>query len=663
MDNSPEKIGKYKLIREVGRGATATVYLAEHPQYPDPVALKLVRFDDKSKDEAKWNRRLMKLLRAERDVSSRLDHPNIIKIFDTTVEKDYAYIVMEYFPGTTLEQYCSFQSLLPLHRVIGMVFKCAMALDYAYRQGIVHRDINPRNVMLSGESETGGQGDGETRRFGEQVLPVSPSLHPLVSKAKLIDFGIAKFPQPAGAPPFTQHSVLSGTVAYASPEQCQSRAVDERSDIYSLGVMLYEMLTGERPFKGRTPTEIAIHHLQTEPRPPRQLNPDIPLHLEKAILRALAKAPEDRQQNVQELSEELQAAARQVVIPLAAESFPEVQSEEDVAALHRLTLVRRRRRRVAVAAAALLLAILAGAIFGRNWLSSHALPLLAGTQPSASPTPSPDGTVPSDLDSLELAALLPGDPLSKGSFVKNAVSHSSATNQAGQVSGGQPAPSSSGAVPAGGSTASTTQSTPVSTQRSVETSKPQQQTPPMPAAPVAVNPAPQTSQPAGHSTNQQENTQAARKPEERKIRQREADNSASPPNGNSSYEPPTARRDRIATNRDRDEGNLRRDSRDDDDGNDRESANRQDSDQIGPKLIQWSGRVNGEREVLIDLPGTPGTLEVPRVYRNRVGVIEPPSASNRWRCVRLRVLGEGGVSFVVRWWPKVAEFGRLVGSR
>jgi serine/threonine protein kinase len=91
MENTPDKIGKYKLIREVGRGATATVYLAEHPQYPDPVALKLVRFDDKAKDEAKWNRRLMKLLRAERDVSRRLDHPNIIKIFDTTVEKDYAY--------------------------------------------------------------------------------------------------------------------------------------------------------------------------------------------------------------------------------------------------------------------------------------------------------------------------------------------------------------------------------------------------------------------------------------------------------------------------------------------------------------------------------------------------------------------------------------------
>ena len=134
---------------------------------------------------------------------------------------------------------------------------------------------------------------------------------------KLIDFGIAKFPQPPGAPLFTQHSTLSGTVAYASPEQCASHPVDHRSDIYSLGVVLYEMATGQRPFTGRTPTEVALKQIQSEPRPPRSINPAISVAVEKAILRALAKGPADRQQSAEELSEELRTASNQILIPLA----------------------------------------------------------------------------------------------------------------------------------------------------------------------------------------------------------------------------------------------------------------------------------------------------------------------------------------------------------
>ena len=148
MNRIPERIGKYRIIKEIGRGATAVVYLAETPDYPEPVALKHVRFDDKARDEAKWNRRLIKLLKAERVVSGRLDHPNIIRIHDASIEPDEAYVVMEYFPGGSLERYCSFQNLLPIHRTIGIVFKCCMALDHAYRQGIVHRDIKPANILV-----------------------------------------------------------------------------------------------------------------------------------------------------------------------------------------------------------------------------------------------------------------------------------------------------------------------------------------------------------------------------------------------------------------------------------------------------------------------------------------------------------------------------------
>jgi len=148
MSAIPERIGKYRIIRELGRGATAVVYLAECADYPEPVALKHVRFGDRGRDEAKWSRRLIKLLRAEQAVSQRLDHPNIIRIFDASVDTEQAYVVMEYFAGGSLERYCGFQNLLPIHRTIGIIFKCCMALDHAYRQGIVHRDIKPANILV-----------------------------------------------------------------------------------------------------------------------------------------------------------------------------------------------------------------------------------------------------------------------------------------------------------------------------------------------------------------------------------------------------------------------------------------------------------------------------------------------------------------------------------
>jgi len=638
---------RYKLYRRLGQGGLSTVFAATDLQTDSVVVVKvsdpaqLVKRELTYAIDAEAARNywleMLERMRREAEVLADMEHPNIVRFFGTgTIGEDLRFVAMELLRGHMLREELDARGRLETGEAVNIILQLCDALGEVHAREIVHRDISPRNVIL-----------------GDQ--------------AKLIDFGIAKFPQPAGAPPFTQHSVLSGTVAYASPEQSESKAVDHRSDIYSLGVMLYEMLTGERPFKGRTPTEIAIHHLQSEPRPPRQLNAEIPLNLEKAILRALAKTPEDRQQNVHELAEEIQTAARQVVIPLVAETAPEFQSAEELDAINRLSLVRRRRRRVAVAAAALLLVALAGAIFGRNWLTSQALPLLAGTQTSASPTPSPQGANPSDLDSLELAALLPGDPFSGVGLAKNAAPASSSTTQAAQVSGNQTVPPNSGtAVANNPAHQQPTQSAAGSHQQTVAAGKSQQQIPPTPAPVVVANKTPQspvqTSQSSGQSTGQPDNAQTSRKPEERKIRRREADNSSGPANENSSYEPPKSKRDRIASNRDRDEGNLRRDSRDDEEDG-RESANRQDPEQIGPKLIQWSGRVNGEREILIDLPGTPGMLEIPRVYRNRVGMIEPPSASNRWRCVRLRVFGKGGVSFVVRWWPKVAEFGRLVGSR
>lgn len=628
---------RYKLYRQLGQGGLSTVFAATDLQTDSVVVVKvsdpaqLVRREltyaiDAEAARNYWQE-MLERMRHEAEALTGVEHPNIVRLFDSgMIGDDLRFVAMEFLRGRTLREELDAHGNLEIAEATNIALQLCDALGEVHARGIVHRDINPRNVMLDGE-------------------------------AKLIDFGIAKFPQPPGAPPFTQHSVLSGTVAYASPEQCQSRAVDHRSDIYSLGVMLYEMLTGQRPFTGRTPTEIAINHLQTEPKPPRQLNPEIPAHLEKTILRALAKAPEDRQQSVQELgqqlgqelADQLRFGARQVVIPILAEASADSVSEDNAAAVDRLTLIRRRRRRVAVAAAVLTLVVLAGAMFGRNWLASRALPLLTGGLPVASATP--ETAIVSDSDSLELASQLPGDYLSGGVAVK--VGASPSPNSSAQSSGSQAAvaDNSSTTGSAKPQAASTSSPAPLV----VKTPPPA----PTPAVIVAKAPTP-ASQPANQADAAQSKQQAA----ERKIRQRESDNSPNTSNENvAREETPQARRDRIADNRNREQEAYRRQPE--------PPAEMQEADepddtghdprQIGPKLIQWSGKVRGEREVVIDLPGLPGLLEVPRVYRNRVGVIEPPSASNRWRCARLRVFGDGGVSFVVRWWPSSSQNFRIAG--
>ncbi|MBS1787007.1 MAG: protein kinase [Acidobacteria bacterium] len=680
--------GRYKLYRRLGQGGLSTVFAATDLQTDNVVVVKvsdpaqLVKREltyaiDAETAQNYW-REMLERMRREAEVLTEIDHPNIVRFFDTgMIGDDLRFAVMEFLRGQTLREKLDAHGKLEVAEAANITLQICDALGEVHTRGIVHRDISPRNVIIVdcglriADSDVSKHLQSSINDFQEAFIASQSAIRNPQSAIKLIDFGIAKFPQPPGAPPFTQYSVLSGTVAYASPEQCQSRAVDHRSDIYSLGVMLYEMLTGERPFKGRTPTEIAIYHLQAEPQPPRQLNPEIPVNLEKLLLRALAKSPEDRQQSVQELADELRLAARQVVIPLTADAPTDFQSDEELAELDRLTLVRRRRRRVAVAAAVVLLAVLAGAIFGRNWLASRALPLIEDAKElAAMPSPSPSATVPSDLDSLELAAQLPADPLTgnrpgNGMIAKNPSSPSTGVNQSVQPPSGKPGSSSqtSATVSGGGSVKNSIKpQTQITSTPPVAGPKAQPQTTPAPTPAVAVTrppqPTPQPPQPA----DQPNNTQTQQKSEDRKVRPRDDDTMARASNDDTNREVATSKRDRIANNRDRDEGNLRRDSRDYEDGDGRGTASRRDSEQIGPKLIQWSGRVNGEREVLIDLPGTPGTLEIPRVYRHRVGVIEPPSPSNRWRLARLRVFGDGGVSFVVRWWPMANQFTKLAGQ-
>lgn len=283
MNGLPEKIGRYRILREIGRGATAVVYLAEGPDDPRPVALKHVRFDDKVRDEAKWNRRLIKLLKAEKAVATRLDHPNIIRIYDASIEPGQAYVVMEYFPGASLERHCSFEHLLPIHRTIGIVFKCCMALDHAYRQGIVHRDIKPANILVDDQDNV-----------------------------KITDFGLALNVSKRVETDST-FIMGVGSPAYMSPEQIKGYPLNQKTDLYSLGVVLFHLLTGRLPFRGTNPAQLIYKIINADPPSVSQLNPDVPEQMDAVIRRALEKDLYSRYKNGAEFAKDLAAVRYKIL--------------------------------------------------------------------------------------------------------------------------------------------------------------------------------------------------------------------------------------------------------------------------------------------------------------------------------------------------------------
>lgn len=283
MSEMPLTIGKYRIVKEVGRGATAIVYMAESTDWPVPVAVKLIRFNDKSKDEAKWNRRLLKLLKAERAVSTRLDHPHIIHVHDVVIEAEQAYVIMEYFPGESLERYCSFERMLPVHRAIGIVFKCCMALDYAYRQGIVHRDIKPANILVDDQDNV-----------------------------KITDFGLALNISKKVESDST-FIMGVGSPAYMSPEQIKGYQLNQKTDLYSLGVVLFNLLTGRLPFRASNPAQLIYKIINADPPRASQLNPELPDQIDAVIRKALEKDLYSRYKNGAEFAKDLSAVRYQLV--------------------------------------------------------------------------------------------------------------------------------------------------------------------------------------------------------------------------------------------------------------------------------------------------------------------------------------------------------------
>ncbi len=267
-----QTLGKYRILEALGRGGMAQVYRAYHPQLERYVAVKVLRADLVEQEE------FLARFRREAHAVSGLRHANIVQVFDFDVQDDLYYMVMELLEGDTLRarlsNYRGQGQRMPLPEVLRVTADVLTGLEHAHGEGIIHRDIKPANIMLT--------------KKGQAVLT---------------DFGIAQI---VGATQVTASGALMGTLSYMAPEQGLKGATDVRSDIYSLGIVLYEMLTGYTPFDADTPLAILMKHLN-DPLPlPSHVDPHIPPALEEIVLKALAKDPADRYQTAAEMLAALQ---------------------------------------------------------------------------------------------------------------------------------------------------------------------------------------------------------------------------------------------------------------------------------------------------------------------------------------------------------------------
>lgn len=259
--------GRYEILELVGFGGMAVVFKAYDLLENRHVAVKIL------KDEYLHNEEFRRRFRNESKAIAMLSHPNIVRVFDVNFSDTVQYIVMEYIDGITLKEYIGQQGAVKWKETIHFTVQILRALQHAHDNGIVHRDIKPQNVMLLQDGTI-----------------------------KVMDFGIARFARENGR---TVADKAIGSVHYISPEQARGEQTDERTDIYSVGVIMYELLTGQVPFDGDTPVSIAIKQMQQEPALPTSINPSIPVGLEEITLRAMQKEPELRYQSASEMLKDI----------------------------------------------------------------------------------------------------------------------------------------------------------------------------------------------------------------------------------------------------------------------------------------------------------------------------------------------------------------------
>ncbi|WP_295153574.1 Stk1 family PASTA domain-containing Ser/Thr kinase [uncultured Ruminococcus sp.] len=255
--------GRYEITELIGVGGMADVYKAQDVMEDRPVAVKIL------KPEFSGDEEFLRRFRNESKAIAVLSHPNIVKIYDVGFTDEIQFIVMEYIDGITLKEFIEQQGVLKWKDALHFITQILRALQHAHDKGIVHRDIKPQNIML----------------FTDGTI-------------KVMDFGIARFSRIDGK---TLSDKAIGSVHYISPEQAQGEMTDERSDIYSVGVMLYEMLTGRKPFDGDTAVNVALKHMQENAVPPREIMPSIPEALEEIVIHAMEKQPAQRYQSAAEM--------------------------------------------------------------------------------------------------------------------------------------------------------------------------------------------------------------------------------------------------------------------------------------------------------------------------------------------------------------------------
>jgi serine/threonine protein kinase len=266
----PHKIGKYDILSHLGEGASSVVYLAEDTFNDRKVAVKVAKTDaEMGEEEAK---RFERLFLNEASLAGKLNHPNIVGVFDAVVEGDQRYIVMEYVPGGSLKKYCSETNLLPLRQAVLVIFKMCRAMDYAFQNGVIHRDIKPANILLSERDDI-----------------------------KISDFGTAKISHAT----HTQIDGFLGSPAYMSPEQINEELPSVQTDIYSLGVVMYELLTGKLPFRAENAVAMINRILNEDPVPIQTLRPDLPEKLVEIVAKAMHKDPKVRYANWFDMASDL----------------------------------------------------------------------------------------------------------------------------------------------------------------------------------------------------------------------------------------------------------------------------------------------------------------------------------------------------------------------
>lgn len=337
MENTTDKyIGKilddrYEIIELIGSGGMANVYKALCHRLNRYDAVKIMR------DETAANTELRRRFRAESQAVAMLSHPNIVSVYDVSHSDDVEYIVMELIDGITLKQYLQKKSVLDPSEVLDFTIQTAKALEHAHSKGIIHRDIKPQNIMLLKDG-----------------------------MIKVADFGIASLENTIEE----NNGETVGSVHYIAPEQARGEAPDTRSDIYSLGIVMYEMLTGKLPYVGNSDVEVAVKHMNTDPVTPRDIVPSIPEELERICLKAMNSNIDERYQSASEMLADLEEYKSQSLAAHVLEDSEAVLIDSEEPPRRR---AKRSRRSKKIALSSGILAVLLFIIIGFVFLNGYFL--------------------------------------------------------------------------------------------------------------------------------------------------------------------------------------------------------------------------------------------------------------------------------------------------